>query len=299
MESRPVIFLSHTDEDAPIALALQAVLAGSLLGHQQFFNSSDRVSVRPGDPWHDRILQALAQSAVVIVIATPRSVLSPWVNFESGGGYLAGAKVLPCCLSGMRPEDLPAPLRHLQAADLSTPAGFQDLLRVVAHALEGALQEDLDLHSMVEGAAAAVNEPVRRFANWVFRSALRPRAMAGTRGSGAALVAKRVSAVRPLAVRTFHRDLSEGDSVCCWVTVPDSGVMTLYNCFASGKVAERVVELAARNKGDDIPASVRLRCLGVIKEFATEVSWGGDEDQGTSFAPAYMIEEVELGPVLQ
>jgi hypothetical protein len=80
--TRPAIFISHVHADRGIAEILQAELDRTLLGGATFFNALDRASLRPGDPWRDRILETLGASAVVLVVASPRSVLSPWVNFR-------------------------------------------------------------------------------------------------------------------------------------------------------------------------------------------------------------------------
>jgi hypothetical protein len=71
-------------------------------------------------------------SAIVLVVASPDSVASPWVNFEAGGAWLSGVRVVPCCVKGMKPSSLPAPLGHLQAVSLDTVGGLADLIRQIA-----------------------------------------------------------------------------------------------------------------------------------------------------------------------
>jgi hypothetical protein len=60
------------------------------------------------------------------------SVRQPWINFEAGGAWVKGAKVIPLCYHGQRKETLPRPLSSLEALDLSEPDDVRKLLNIIA-----------------------------------------------------------------------------------------------------------------------------------------------------------------------
>jgi hypothetical protein len=126
--NKPVVFISHLHEDEGCANALEQVLRKALLGALDVFNSSNRRSIAAGDPWRYRIIETLKRAATVLVLASPESVSSPWGNFETGGAWVAGTRVIPTCIKGMKPESLPAPLGHLQAVSLDSPEALRLLI---------------------------------------------------------------------------------------------------------------------------------------------------------------------------
>ena len=241
-------------------------------------------------------MDALKTSAVVLVVSSPKSVSSPWVNFESGGGWLAGAQVIPCCVAGMVPSSLPMPLQELTALDLTTSSGVEDLFRAIAEAAELNAPHDLPSNDIAQRISEASSGPspdaTTEFVDWVRHSSLRPEALKDTTGTGEATVGGHIGTADAIAVRSFGSRVQKGDSVSCWVEVPGYG--TLYHCYASGDRADQLTDLANdRYQAARQRARVTLRCLGALKVFAADVTWG-DEDQGVSYEPAYLIEALEL-----
>ena len=88
-------FISHIHEDARISAALEDLIKESLLGGVEVFNTSNRVSLAPGEPWRDLIIQNLRGCVAALVVATPQSVSSPWINFESGGAWISEKRGIP------------------------------------------------------------------------------------------------------------------------------------------------------------------------------------------------------------
>jgi hypothetical protein len=127
------IFLSHLHEDRLIATALQSILDEAFAHELGIFNSSDRESIRAGELWRDTIIRQLRDVAVLLVVATPESVGSPWVNFESGGAWVIDKTVIPCCAKGMTPATLPSPFSDLHAVDLSLEDDVLALVRELAN----------------------------------------------------------------------------------------------------------------------------------------------------------------------
>src|ERR1700737_3484751 len=94
---RPLIFISHIHEDAAVATELQRWISDALLDGVLFFNTAQQPSLQPGDPWRDIIIAKLRECTLLLTITSSQSVRRPWINFESGGAWLAGAAVIPCC----------------------------------------------------------------------------------------------------------------------------------------------------------------------------------------------------------
>ena len=115
---KPVVFISHIHDEAAVAKWLKDSISKLLLGAVDFFVSSDRTAIIGGDRWLNKIEDALRESPVVLVLCSERSVLRPWVNFEAGGAWVAGKRVVPICHAGMEPSRLPEPLKSLQAYNL-------------------------------------------------------------------------------------------------------------------------------------------------------------------------------------
>ena len=90
----------------------------------------------------DRIRSELQDAKVVILILSPRSVKRPWVNFEAGGAWIKGAKIIPACFGRLTKGNLPKPYSNFQAIDLKDDDDKYYLLRSVAHYLNGRRDAD-------------------------------------------------------------------------------------------------------------------------------------------------------------
>lgn len=130
---KPVVFISHIHDEAAVAKWLKDSISKLLLGAVDFFVSSDRTAIIGGDRWLNKIEDALRESPVVLVLCSERSVLRPWVNFEAGGAWVAGKRVVPICHAGMEPSRLPEPLKSLQAYNLVLSQDYHDLVALLAN----------------------------------------------------------------------------------------------------------------------------------------------------------------------
>ena len=84
----------------------------------------------------DRVEENLRAASILIVLASPNSVTRPWINFEAGGGWIRGARVMPVCIRGMLIGALPQPLMSLQSSEISSPDGVRDFFLGVARVLD-------------------------------------------------------------------------------------------------------------------------------------------------------------------
>lgn len=133
---KPQVFISHVHSESSVAIWVKKNIGGLLLGGIDFFVSSDRTSISGGDKWLSKIEEALKRSSVLLVICSKDSVSRPWVNFEAGGAWIAGKRVIPLCHGGLSVEDLPEPLQSLQAYELANPDHLSDLVALLAREAE-------------------------------------------------------------------------------------------------------------------------------------------------------------------
>jgi hypothetical protein len=168
--AKPTVFISHIHTEEQAANALESVLRKVLLGSLDVFNSSNRKSITSGDPWRDKIIQTLKNSTCVLVLASPDSVSSPWVNFESGGAWVADTRVVPCCIKGMEPSSLPAPLSHLQAVNLAHVDDLRTLIKLLADIAELDNPADFDADEAVKTLVESWGDTRRATGNNGFRA---------------------------------------------------------------------------------------------------------------------------------
>jgi hypothetical protein len=126
------VFISHVASESEVAVWIKKEIGGLLRGAIAFFVSSDGEQIIGGDKWLDKILAALNESSTVLVLCSEKSVHRPWVNFEAGGAWMAGKRVVPLCHGSMNPGKLPQPLASLQAYSLYNRKDLRHLVSLLA-----------------------------------------------------------------------------------------------------------------------------------------------------------------------
>src|SRR5260370_18290123 len=222
---KPLVFISHIHEDSSIAAALESLIESSLLGSIEIFNASNRSSLAAGQPWRDLIIHNLRGCVATLVIATPQSVTSPWVNFESGGAWISEKRVIPCCARGMKISSLPAPLSHLQALEVADPNDIQQLIEFLSGAAELQKPKHVDYAVAAEELEKSWADDARttqdeELVRWLTTAMLRPNKYIGKQIQGVFKVSHPYS-VDYIESSQFHREnIVPGDSVRCWVEHP-------------------------------------------------------------------------------
>jgi hypothetical protein len=292
ISTKPLVFISHMHQDAEVAMLIEQTVTNVLLGAIDVFNTSGRASLNPGDPWRDRIVDRLQNCVAALVVATPESVRSPWVNFESGGAWVSGKAVIPCCVKGMKKSSLPAPLSDLQALDLTDAEDWKSLIAFLAHraGLASPTPDYGDLASKILGAngktSASANEN-SAVVDWIDRAVRRPRKCKDQSSRGLFSVS-RPGSVTPFEAEQFYGSgIAAGESVRCWIETPGQDRFLSY-CFANGESADII---------DDIKSAARIsatiKCLGQLKVYETDIPFG-EEDRGIGYHAAFLIEDVKL-----
>lgn len=130
--SKPIIFISHAHEDAPLAIGIKQCLEKYFLSGVKVFVSSDGQSIEGGDQWRQNIDLALRKAQLVIVIYTKFSKDRKWVYFESGGAYFLNARIIPLCTNGETKKTLESPLNIHQAYEYDSDSDIENLIKQVA-----------------------------------------------------------------------------------------------------------------------------------------------------------------------
>jgi hypothetical protein len=150
VDDRPLVFISHVAEDGEATRILQNDLARRFIDAVEFFNTSNRDSLKPGESWLEKITGMLRKSSMILPILSPAALRSPWVNFETGGGWLTDTRVVPCCAGQVRKESLPAPYSWLQAINLDEEEDLSRLVQLIA--------EQVHLRATYDGLAELASE---------------------------------------------------------------------------------------------------------------------------------------------
>jgi len=112
------LFFSHYNEDKDIVAILSKLFKEVSLGIIQPWDSS---LLEPGQVWLDQIRNNLQSCEAVIVLLTPKSINSRWLNFESGiGEGLPMCEVIPIGIGLKSYEEIPYPLAMYQASLIRT-----------------------------------------------------------------------------------------------------------------------------------------------------------------------------------
>lgn len=126
------IFLTHIGEEAGLAAVLKRWIEDTFSGKCEVFVSSDSDDIVPGDKWLNELDQALTDAGLFLVLCSPRSVRRPWVNFETGCGWIKRVPIIPICHSGQAKGELPLPLSTFQGIESSQSNFAKELLNAIA-----------------------------------------------------------------------------------------------------------------------------------------------------------------------
>ena len=126
------VFLSHIHEEEDVAQYLKEKIEKYYLGTINVFVAGDLRSIEAGDDWFSKIVEGIKESKMVFILVSNESAARPFINFEAGGAWLNGKRVIPLCHNGMIPDSLPEPMRRLQAVNLCMPDKVEGLFKQLA-----------------------------------------------------------------------------------------------------------------------------------------------------------------------
>src|SRR5258706_9304143 len=114
----PGVFISHSNADRAAAFALSEKLTEK--GYRCFL---DFESIAGGEAWEREIYNALRQSVVVLLYATPEAIKSQWVFAEVSIARFLGVPVIPMKMRGDDCEIWPHVAATVQHIDFRTQPG--------------------------------------------------------------------------------------------------------------------------------------------------------------------------------
>ncbi len=136
------VFISWSGENAAIVGEAFRQLLRHSLQRLDIFISSE--SIRAGKLWFQKIKDGLESAKYGVVIATPRSLTSPWVMFESGAIWKAKSEVDVAVLRvGLTVEQLRGhPLEHFNSTG-TTRHEVRGLIDDIAAACDLRIESDI------------------------------------------------------------------------------------------------------------------------------------------------------------
>ena len=267
------VFMSYySDEGADaedIARHLESVFRNEDF---QVFMASRPESVRPGDVWQDKIIEALTDADVLLVLMTVNALARPWINFEIGVAWARNARILMFCNRGMTPVALPTPYNTLQAVDINGMSHDEKLNRVAEDVATALGIRPAEAPPPVTGLLQITDSIDATIRNWN----IRPSAHVGATISGTFLVGTigtvrvdraRAAGFQPgeaLFVRLFWEGTAEGRYI---------------NAMAGGDAAS-VFEATARG---DVFVNATIRLAAAFQE-------------GDSIIPLFVVDSAEIIP---
>lgn len=120
------IFLSYATEDGKSASELVNWLARKPNFH---VFTSDKISA--GDKWRSQIKKALSKCDFFLVLLSPTSVRSKWVQFELGAAWGLNKSIIPVVTSPDVMSQIPlelGDLRLIESKDLKNPEGIVEIM---------------------------------------------------------------------------------------------------------------------------------------------------------------------------
>ena len=149
------IFISHISEETSITGILKDWIESTFLGQCEVFSSSDKADLS-GNKWISEIDQALDSAMAFLVLFSPTSVKRPWVNVQTGWGWIKGLPIILICHSGLKKDDLPRRISTLQALEINSDGFVSELFTTLAKHLGFAKFPRIDQDEMVRELTAAV-----------------------------------------------------------------------------------------------------------------------------------------------
>ncbi|HVR96799.1 MAG TPA: toll/interleukin-1 receptor domain-containing protein [Thermoanaerobaculia bacterium] len=121
------VFLSYSSKDKQWVTEFASALRDA--GVKTLFDVSE---LTPGEPWQERIADALRESRTLVMILGPHSAESPWTFFELGAAIADHKRIIPVVTADIDLSRLPMALRRRQLLKESSP---QEAGRRVAEVL--------------------------------------------------------------------------------------------------------------------------------------------------------------------
>jgi hypothetical protein len=169
----PRVFLSHASEDK----ARFALPFAERLRTRGLDVWVDKWEILPGDSLVAKIfVEGLNNASAVIVVISRNSLTKRWIAEELDAAVVKriedGSRLIPVVLDGLKPAEIPAPIRHLLFEAVPDPSDLDEVVDRVVRAVNGIVEKPpLGASPAYIRAPAALVEGLDRIDSLVLRSA--------------------------------------------------------------------------------------------------------------------------------
>lgn len=145
-------FISFSTESELLAEFIKKFIVHMFPDLHPFFISSSPDSIPVGTDWMNSMQKALSSAKIMFVLASKKSLIRPWINFEIGAAWSRNIPIVFLCYDDLSPESLPLPFAMRQAISLSRDEPERCLVKMVKHltsalALEPTEETNLNYYS--------------------------------------------------------------------------------------------------------------------------------------------------------
>ena len=222
------LFISYySDEEADAEDITNHLTATFHKYNLEVFMASRWDSIAPGDDGENKIINAVNEAHLLLVLMSFDALTRPWINFEIGVACAKSTPILFLCHKGMDPNALPRPYESLQAINLNGKT-HADKLKHICDAVSGILGlEAVECDRIPDQSSY---EPVESFFSVNRRWHLHPAAHINETSAGLFLVGSagppdpdkaKLAGMTPgetLHVRLFFWGSSEGQYITAMVS---------------------------------------------------------------------------------
>src|SRR4051812_27590230 len=125
----PAVFISHSSIDAPLAQALVDLFTTVGISAKEIrCTSLPGYQLDPGVQVGNKLRTELRRTRCVIGLLTPISLESSWVLAELGCAWGVGKQTYILLSDGVKPSDVPGPLKDVTATALSSASEMAHLM---------------------------------------------------------------------------------------------------------------------------------------------------------------------------
>jgi hypothetical protein len=151
------ILISHISEEASIADVFKDWIESTFLGQCEVFASSDTEDLPAGNKWINEIDKTLDSAVALLVLCSPASLKRPWINFETGWGWIKGVPIIPICHSGQKKDELTPRISTFESLEINSGGFVSDLFSKLAEHLGFEKFPRIDQDAMLHELTAAIS----------------------------------------------------------------------------------------------------------------------------------------------
>ena len=161
-ESRIRLFISHSERDEVLVRPLYQWLQSGLGLNDEEIRCTSVENIDVGDPAITKLRDDMEAAQVVVGLLTSHSLRSHWVGIEMGASWLK-QRLFGVRGPGMRPQDLPTPIRNFVTVGYCENKSMGRMLERLAALIQvqANQQAEFDLGDMVSKAEEYTRSQIR------------------------------------------------------------------------------------------------------------------------------------------